>query len=295
LSTQSWFAQGKTEQKGFAVQVIARLKPGVSIAQATPTVSAIFAASPMGRSSLFLPNTTVGTELLTAAYGKFTLRREFSRSLYVLLAAVGLVLLIACANISGLMLARTSARRREIAVRSALGASRGRIIRQLLTESLLLSLAGGISGVVVGAWGAQALAGFLTWNLTPLIQWQVDVHPDVRVLLFTILVSMIVGVVFVLLPAFSSKQVDVVPALKEGVAVASHGSRSVIGNVVVVIQMALAMLVLAGAGLLVRTFANLKAVNPGFDPQNLLVFSLDTTYSNRTGANRELLYHELQQ
>src|ERR1019366_6123882 len=204
LSTQ------RTKMEDIDVQVIARLKPGVSIAQATPTVTAIFAASPIVRSPFFLPNTTVGVELLPAAYGKFTLRREFSRSLYVLLAAVGLVLLIACANMSGLMLARTSARKRDIAVRSALGASSGRIIRQLLTESLLLSLAGGMSGLVLGAWGAQALAGFLTRNLTSLIRWQVDVHPDVRVLLFTFLVSMIVGVVFGLLPAFSSKQVEVV-------------------------------------------------------------------------------------
>jgi hypothetical protein len=96
----------------------------------------------------------------------------------------------------------------------------------------------------------------------------------------------IVGVAFGLMPAFSSKQTEVVTALKEGASGASHGSRSVVGNVVVIIQMALAMLV--------RTFANLKAVNPGFDPQNLLVFGLDTTYSNRAGENRELLYRELQ-
>src|ERR1019366_2930068 len=149
IATDFWVPlstrRAKTNQDIY-VQVIARLKRGVSIAQATPTVSTIFAASPMVRPPLFLPNTTVGVELLRAAYGKFTLRREFSRSLYVLLAAVGLVLLIACANMSGLMLARTSARKRDIAIRSVLGASRGRIIRQLLTESLLLSLTGGILG-----------------------------------------------------------------------------------------------------------------------------------------------------
>ncbi len=302
LATDFWLPlsalRAKATDDHIAVQVIARLKRGVSIAQATPTVSTIFAASPTVRSPFFLPNQTVGVELLPAAYGKFTLRREFSRSLYVLLAAVGLVLLIACANISGLMLARTSARRRDIAVRAALGASRGRIIRQLLTESLVLSLTGGILGTVVGAWGAQLLARFLTRNLTSLIRWQVNVHPDFRVLIFTLLVSMMVGVGFGLLPAFSSKQVEVVPALKEGasgVAGASHRSGSFMSNIVVVIQMALAMLVLAGTGLLVRTFTNLKAVPPGFDPRNLLLFSLDTTYSNRTGVNRELLYNELQQ
>ena len=289
----------KTAANFFWLQIMARVKTGISVSQAAAATSTVFAASTTtGPNPIFAPGDVPHIELPTAAYGEASLRQSFSRPLYVLLAAVALVLLIACANVAGLMLARSTVRRKEIAVRAALGASRGRIIRQLLTESLMLSAAGGAFGVLIGYWGADGVAAFLTWNRTWFIPLQVDVHPDARVFLFALLVSTVVGLTFGLAPAFSSGKVELVPALKEGTissAGASRGSRTTLGNALIVAQMALAMLVLVGAGLLVRTFTNLKAVNPGFDPQNLLLFTLDTTYSNRTGGNLQILYPELQE
>jgi len=276
--------------------LMARLKPGISIGQAAAATSAIFAASTTtGPEALFAPSDAPHVELPPAAYGLSFLRHEFSRPLYALLVAVALVLLIACANIAGLMLARSSARRKEIAVRGALGATRGRIIRQLLIESLLLSVTGGAAGVLLGYWGAEALAGFLARNwYMPL---QVDTRPDLHVLAFTVLVSAIVGLAFGFAPVFSSGQLELVSALKEGSGSTdiSRRGRTALANTLVVVQISLAVLVLVGAGLLVRTLSNLRAENVGFEPQDLLLFGVDTTYGNRTGGSLKVLHRELQE
>ena len=283
------------------LQAVARLRPGVSAAQAASAISTIFSANTTsGPEAIFTPSDEPRIELTTAAHGMPSLRNAFAQPLYALFAAVVLILLIACANVAGLMLARSTARRREIAMRTALGATRSRLIRQLLTESLLLSLAGGTAGIVLGYWGAEALSAFLSRNWwRPL---QVDVHPDWRVLAFTLLVSGFVGLTFGLAPAFASEKVNLVPALKEGVSGsegATGGRRFTLGNTLVVVQMALAVLVLVGAGLLVRTLRNLETVNTGFDPRNLLIFGVDTTYSNhfsaRAGGNLAVLSRELQE
>ena len=297
ISAQSYFQTFKSATDVLAFQVIARLKPGVDVGQATTVASTIFAVgTTTGPAPLFSLSDSPQVELPTVAYGESSLRHQFSKPLYALLAAVAVVLLITCANIAGLMLARTSRRLREVAVRSALGAKPGRIIRQLLAESLLLAGAGGVAGVLLGSWGSQALAAFLMRNRTWFIPLEVNVHPDVRVLAVTAVVSTTVGLAFGLVPALSCRKVDLVPALKEGAASwlgVSPSQRSTVGKTLVVVQIALAMLMLVGAGLLVRTLRNLETVDTGFEPEHLLIFGVNTTYSNRTGSNVRLLHREI--
>ncbi len=287
----------KTAADVLWIELMARLKHGVSIAQASSAVSGRFAASAtLGAEPIFRADDAPRIELSTAAAGLTTLRQNFSQPLFALLGAVTIVLFIACANIAGLMLARSAARRRELAMRAALGATRARIIRQLLTESLLLSITGGVAGIVLGYLGAESLVSFLSENWYRPIQ--LDVHPDARVLGFTLFVSVVVGIAFGLTPFFSSRRLDLVAALKEGngnAASPAPGHRTNFGNYLVVVQVALSVLVLTGAGLVVRTLANLKAENIGFDPQNLLVFRVDSTYSNRSGENLKTLYRDLQE
>ena len=275
------------------IELMARLRPGVSAAQAASAATAAFAATASGPDAMFKPDDAPQVELSSAARGLATLRQNFSQPLFALLAGVGIILLISCANIAGLMLARSAARQKELAMRVALGATRVRILRQLLTESLLLSLIGGAAGTLLGYLGSGALARFLAHNWY--LPMQVDVHPDAHVLIFTLLVSILAGIAFGLAPMFSSGRLELVPALKESAESASAGGRRItLGNSLVVIQMALAVLVCAGTGLLVHTLYNLKAENIGFDPENIVVFRLDATYSNRTGGNLGAFYRDLE-
>jgi len=278
------------------LELIARLQPGVSVSQAASVMSVAFAASTTtGPDAMFKAADAPQIELSTAAYGLATLRRNFSRSLFTLQVAVGIILLIACANIAGLMLARSVARRRELAMRVALGATGGRITRQLLTESLLLSAMGAMAGILLGYQGSGSLVSFLSHNWTfPL---QLDVHPDARVLVFTLLTSVLAGVAFGLTPAFFRGRDGLAPALREvagGGVTGTAGRRNIFRDALVIFQLALATLLLTGAGLVVRTLANLKTEKIGFDPQNLLVFRLDSTYSSRAAANRTAFHTELQ-
>ena len=276
------------------IELMARLRPGVSSARAAAAASAAFAAATTnGPEAMFKRDDAPQVELSTAARGLSTLRQNFSQPLLALFAGVGIILLIACANLAGLMLARSAARQKELAMRLALGATRVRILRQLLTESLLLSLIGGAAGILLGYLGAGALARFLSHNWY--LPVQVDVHPDAHVLVFTLLVSILAGVVFGLAPMFSSRRLELVPALRETSSVMAGGRRITPGNSLVVVQIALAMLVLAGMGLLVRTLANLRTEDVGFEPQNLVVFRVDATYSKVGGESLPALDRHLQE
>ena len=205
--------------------------------------------------------------------GEMNRRRYYAPSLYLLLGVVGLVLLIACANVANLLLSRAASRQKEIGLRLALGASRGRLIRQLLTESLLLSVLGGVLGLVFAVWIKDGLLAVSDWGgrgmraLEPQLDW--------RVLGFTLGLSLLTGIIFGLAPAWRTTKLDLTPSLKESGRTSSAVHRSWLSRGLVVVQVALSLLLLVGAGLFVRTLLNLQRVDPGFNTQNLLLFEIE--------------------
>ena len=235
--------------------------------------------------------------LMPAQSGLTGDRARYSDPLYVLMLAVGIILLVACANIAGLMLARAAARRKEIAVRLALGAARVRIVRQLLTESVLLSVLGGLLGILFAYWGAQTILSFVSSNQPRPLGFAAGV--DLRVLGFTLAVSLLTGVLFGIAPAFRGARVNLMPALKEGEGSSAGLGRSgrkwfSIGNGLVVAQVALAIVVLVAAGLLVRTLQNLRAIDIGFDSHNILIFRIDPTLIGYKVPQADSFYRDLQ-
>ncbi len=255
------------------------------------------AAPPSGPQTLSKPDDEPAITLVPAQTGLTGSRGRYSNPLYVLMLAVGIILLIACANVAGLMLARSAARRKEMAVRLALGAGRARITRQLLTESVLLSVLGGVLGIFFAYWGAHAIISFVSSNQTRPLGFATGV--DLRVLGFTVAVSLLTGILFGIAPAFRSALVDLTPVLKEGEGMSASSGHSggkwfSIGNALVVAQVALAIVVLVGAGLLVRTLANLRSVDAGFDSHNILIFGIDPTLAGYKDAQIDSFYRDLQ-
>jgi predicted permease len=235
--------------------------------------------------------------LLRAQTGLTGARRLYSDPLYVLMLAVGIILLIACANVAGLMLARAATRRKEMAVRLALGAGRARVVRQLLTESVMLSVLGGTLGVLFAYWGAHAIISFVSSNQQNPLGFVAGV--DLRVLGFTLAISLLTGIFFGIAPALRGARVGLTPVLKEGQGSSMSSERAggrwfSIGNVLVVAQVALAVVVLAGAGLLVRTLANLRSIDVGFDAHNILIFGVDPTLIGYQGPQVDAFYRDLQ-
>ena len=280
------------------VYLVGRLKPGIRLEQAESAADTVFRHNVIGQSkTLFKPEDAPRLKLVPAPQGITGLRDRFSKPLTVLMIAVGIVLLIVCSNVAGLTLARSATRQGELALRIALGAGRGRIVRQLLTESVLLSMVGGGSGVLLGYWGVRSLVAFMSregyWPS------HLSVQLDPRILSFTALVSVFAGLLFGLAPAFRGMRVDLTAAIKQtptpsGSGMVRGGSLN-LGSGLVIVQVALTVLVLAGAGLLVRTLENLKKINPGFDTQNVLLFRIDPTLNGYTEARTLGLYSELQQ
>jgi predicted permease len=248
---------------GLGIHGIGRLKPGVTIEQARADMEGVT----RNLANAF-PDTDKGiTAKLTPL--KEQMIGDVKSFLLVLLAAVGFVLLIACVNVANLMLARSTSRTREFAVRAALGASQGRVIRQLLTESVLLALVGGGLGLLLAAWGTQAALGVLPAALPRAEQ----IGLDTRVLIFTAGISLLAGILFGLTPALKTSHPDLHETLKQGGRGAS-GTRHRTQGVFVVVEMALALVLLIGAGLTIRSLAKLWTVDPGFSPHNVLTFGL---------------------
>jgi putative ABC transport system permease protein len=254
------------QRRGRFASAVARLKPGVSIDQAKQEMATIGA-----RLSQQYPefNTNWSVNVVP-------LRTQVTGAirwpLFILLGAVAFVLLIACANVANLLLARASSRRKEIAVRAGLGATRHRIARQLLTESVMLSLTGGALGVLLAWWGTKALAALSPPALIDLK----NVTVSLPVLAFTLGLSLLTGIVFGLVPAFEATRFDLHGSLKEGgknIAGSTGGQR--LRNLFVVTQVALALVLLIGAGLLLKSFNRLQSVDTGFNPQNLLAVRLN--------------------
>src|SRR5579863_2882925 len=258
--------------------------------------------NPNEQTTLAVPSDNPAIRLLPAQSALTGARTRYSNPLYVLMLAVGIILLIACANVAGLMLARAARRQKEIAVRLALGAGRARIVRQLLTESVMLSVLGGALGIIFAYWGAHAILSFVSNNQARPVAFAMGI--DTRVLLFTVGISVLTGILFGMAPAFRGVRVDLTPALKEGEAGSAGLSRFgggafgkwlSAGNALVVTQVALAIVVLVGAGLLVRTLVNLRSVDVGFDPHNLVIFGIDPADAGYKTAEIDSFYRDLQQ
>jgi len=204
--------------------------------------------------------------------GEMNVRNRYAPSMYLLLGVVAMVLLIACANVANLLLSRAASRQKEIGVRLALGASRWRLIRQLLTESVLLSLFGGALGILFALWIKDGLLAVSDWGgrgmrgLEPQLDW--------RVMGFTLALALLTGIIFGLAPAWRATKVDLTPTLKDSGRGSSAATRSVLSRSLVVVQVALSLLLLVGAGLFVRTLLNLQRVEPGFNTKNLLIFGI---------------------
>ena len=257
-----------TQQRGSRfLNVIGRLKPGVTPQQAQAEMDSIGSNISQQYPQNYSSGWSISVVPLLEVYVG-----EIKPALFVLLGAVGFVLLIACANVTNLLMARGAARQREIAIRTALGASRLRVIRQLLTESLLLSIFGGIAGLLIAVWGVELLTRWTPSNV-PRIS---DVGVDGRVLLFTFLVSLGTGLLFGLLPALQSSRTDLNETLKEGgrTGAGSGARRQRIRNALIVSEVALALILLVGAGLLLKSFNRLLSVDPGFDPNNVLTMNV---------------------
>jgi predicted permease len=264
------------------LRVMGRLKPGATQAQAQAQLETAFQQSVVehraARSSQSLvrggdeispldPKEYPRLALTSGSQGEMDYRERYAPSLYLLFGVAGLVLLIACANVANLLLARASSRQKEIGLRLALGASRRRLIQQLLTESVLLAGVSGALGLMFALWIKDGLLAVSEWGpraLEPKLDW--------RVLGFTLGLSLLTGIVFGLAPAWRATKVDLTPTLKDSGRNTSAAARSLLSRGLVVMQVAVSLLLLVGAGLFVRTLLNLQRVDPGFNTQNLLLF-----------------------
>jgi predicted permease len=280
------------------VDILARLNPGVQRKQATAILTGMFRNHAFNAPKpIFQAADDPGIELPSAQDALYYPRAQTMNPLYVAMTAVGLVLLIACANIGGLLLTRSAARSREIAVRLTLGARRGRIVSQLLIESLLLSLAGGALGLLIGRWGSRVIILMVKTELSEPSPFMASF--DWRVLAFTFAVALIAAILFGLAPALRSLRVDLTPSLKSGSAASAGDARQgrwfTLGSGLVVAQVTLAIVALMGAGLLLRTLTNLKSVELGFDPKNILLFGVDPSLAGYKPAQIPSLNQELQE
>jgi predicted permease len=275
------------------LQVMARLKPGVTPEQARASINVVFKG---------LLESKVGTSISTdqrrhdldqrinlqpAARGSSVLRGHFGEPLKILMAMVGFVLLIACANVANLLLARGAARQREFAMRIAIGAGRRRLIRQLLTEGLLLAVSGAAAGLLLAHWADALLLRMVSGAASGLPSIHLDLQSDARVLGFTLGVTLLTTILFALIPAWYSTRLDLIPVLKSAQSTASsEGShrRFPAGKILVVTQVAISVILLVSAGLFVRSLSRLGEVKLGYNRENLILFRVDAAPLGYQGA-----------
>ena len=279
------------------VLILGRLKPGMSEQQARAELEVILQQAIAENAKLrSKPEAIPHLDVESGSKGLDYSRREFSKPLFILMTVVGMVLLIASINIANLLLARGTTRQKEIAVRLALGAGRVRLVRQLLTESLLLVSLGGGLGLILAFWGTDIL---LTLMASGKGSINLNAAPDPRVLGFTAAVSLLAGIVFGLFPALRLTRPHLMPTLKEAAVElpatlsGTRGLRPRLGGMLVVIQISLSLIILMGAGLFVQTLRNLHNVNAGFDEHNLLLFGIDPTQAGYKDQRLAEFYQEL--
>jgi predicted permease len=283
------------------VQVFARLKPGYTVESAKAPLQGLY--SQIRAYEMTLPRAKDwsaysreqfmrGRVVVESAAGGFSgVRNNFATALIVLMCMVGLVLLIACANVANLLIARAFARQKELAVRLSLGASRGRLVRQLLAESLLLASAGAVVGLVVAVVLTRSLLALVPSGSSPLL---IDATPDLRILLFTLCLTILTSLVFGLLPAFRASRPDPWTTLKDTVgAVAGPRGSLFLRKGLVVAQVALSFLLLFGAGLFVRSLHNLRSTDTGVALDNLITFQLSPSLSGYDNQRATQFYESL--
>ena len=274
LSAERFKARGADP----GVSVVARLKPNVSLQQAQTETDMVYS-----RMEQQYPETNTGRRAYLMSLHE-TFVGDVRRPLLILLGSVALVLLIACANVANLLLVRASTRRREMSVRVALGANRWRIIRQLLTESLMLAVIGAVLGILLAYWGASFIANQLPDGIPRLTETSIDV----AVLGFTLGVSLLTGLLFGLAPALQASRLNLTEALKEGDR-GSSGGRQRLRSLLIVSEVALTLTLLVGAGLLIQSFRRVLQVDPGFDPDNLLTMQV---FVNNTDGHQVAAFFE---
>ena len=279
------------------IEIMGRLRPGVSRARAQATMAPQFHQWVANTAKTAGERAQLPELVLTAGKGGLSgLRRRYSKPLYVLLTLVGLILTIACANVANLLLARAASRRREIALRLSVGASRWRVVRQMLAESVLLAWLGGVAGVALAMWGIRFLTLLLAGG-----QSNFTLHAELNwhVLCMMAVLSLLSGVFFGLAPALQATRADVMPALKEtrgGQGGARHSLwGGGMGRLLVIGQIALSLLMLVAAGLFVRTLSNLQSVDIGFSRENVLLFHLEASKAGHHSPEIAGFYGELRQ
>jgi predicted permease len=282
-----------TNKQAYWLTLLGRLKPGVSLDQAQASVNLALrqhlteeAGSQLTAERRDGIENTYAT-LVSGEGGISGLRRIYSKPLHMLMAIVGMVLLIACANVGSLLLSRAASRKAEISMRMALGATRWRIIRQLLTESMLLAVVGGVCGVLLAQWGVSVLIS-LVGSTAPL-----DTRPDVSILAFTAGVSILAGLLFGLIPAIQASRANLSSTIKERSRTRSGFMRLSLSSMMVVMQVCLSMVLLTGAGLFARSLVNLQNEDVGFDRKNLLLVSIDPRLAGYKPVQLATLYQQL--
>jgi predicted permease len=279
-----------------SMPIVARLRQGVPQAQAMAAADVALQQYMSEKDNQWIvqrnPEAFSSARLVPADKGSRSLRQRYGMPLTVLMVMVGLILLIAASNVANLMLVRGEARAKEVAIRLCVGGGRRRLIRQFLTESVLLALCGAVLGLLFAMWGSQAIMAFFATIEAPVL---LDVTPNARVLAFTAAISLVTGILFGLLPALKSTRVDLTPALKDGGVPAKPPRRWVTGHALVVSQLALGVVVIAVAGLLARSLYNLKTLDAGFNGDQVLVFTLDSYGTKLNSDQRFALYAEVQE
>lgn len=271
LPADEWYQN----RRALMLNVFGRLRPGVSIVQAEAQLKTVARQLEQAYPDFNKERTISLTPLeqaKTQAIGGPGSENGIRDASFLLLAAAGSILLIACANVANLLLARAMTRQREIAVRLALGARRGRIVRQLLTESILLALLGGLGGVILAYWLGDVLKSLLPASPVPL---NFDAQPDARVLVFALIVAICSGVIFGFAPAWQTSRADLTQGLRERSGTAEAAGRSNMRNFLVVIQIGGSLLLLIGSGLFLKAFRHAQAIPPGFRTDNIALLSFD--------------------